>query len=117
MANKRPRKRRPPVSLNPLEPEEALAGLLQVKPETEGDSVTHKYEMNQRVRVKTTNGNHSGTPPDSAKGKSGTIAQRYRATETGGGVPVSTGTPPLYFVEIDGEATDIISEDWLELES
>lgn len=29
------RKRQPPVSLSPLEPEEALAGLMQVKPEKE----------------------------------------------------------------------------------
>ena len=31
MANKRQRKRQPPVSLSPLEPEDALAGLMQVK--------------------------------------------------------------------------------------
>ena len=31
MANKRQRKRQPPVSLSPLEPEDALAGLMQVQ--------------------------------------------------------------------------------------
>ena len=46
MARKKPRKRQPPVSLHPLEPEDALAGLMQVKPErkTEGMEVTEDDE-------------------------------------------------------------------------
>ena len=47
----RPKGRRndPPVSLSPLEPEEALAGLLQVKPEKEQPMPSFKHE--DRVRV------------------------------------------------------------------
>ena len=32
MGKGKPKKKRPPVSLHPLEPEEALLGLMQVKP-------------------------------------------------------------------------------------
>ena len=46
MARQKRRKNQPPVSLNPLEPEEALAGLLQVKPE-EKDTPTDEQEEPQ----------------------------------------------------------------------
>lgn len=44
MTNKRQRKRLPPVSLSPLEPEEALAGLLQVKPEAKDSEAEQEAE-------------------------------------------------------------------------
>ena len=54
MAQKK-RKRQPPVSLSPLEPEDALAGLMQVKPEGEdamikiGDQVEVLNHTNRDV--------------------------------------------------------------------
>lgn len=57
----------PPVSLNPLEPEEALAGLMQVKPE-KGETVP-KFKSNDKVRVKP----DAEDVPDEVKGKEGIV--------------------------------------------
>lgn len=105
----------PPVSLQPLKAEDALAGLMQVKPEPESAPMSDKYVQNQRVHIKRGGGNPISAPPDSAKGKFGTLAQRYRAGHPSPGVPERTGQ--LWYVEVDGAVTELIGEDWLEPES
>ena len=67
MASKRQRKRQPPVSLSPLEPEDALAGLMQVKPEKENQMP--KFKEGDRVRISV----DAKVAPAEAKGEEGDV--------------------------------------------
>jgi hypothetical protein len=49
---KKQRKRQPPVSLHPLEPEDALAGLLRVKPEKEEPPADEEREQESEEESK-----------------------------------------------------------------
>lgn len=114
MARNKKKRRQPPVSLSPLKPEDALAGLLQVKPE-KGEQMP-KFKHEDRVRIIA--GGHSG--------KTGTIfGHPTTLVETGlpetsvaDGQDVATYaiTPPVeYEVDLDGsDATVPVMESDLE---
>ena len=112
---KRRRSRAKPVSLNPLEPEEALAGLLQVRPEREEATMPeteHQFELRQRVLVKEEG---PGTGPKAEiQGKVGTIEGYGGMFAEGRALPLKY--IPQYFVVIDqdDEPAYLVTEDWLE---
>ena len=74
----------------------------------------YTYTVNQRVRIKTTNGGTHRPPSDAAKGGLGTIAPQMTSDWSGTRLALEPGTPPIYYVTIDGGATELIAEDWLE---
>ena len=73
----------------------------------------NSFTVNQRVRVKATNGGHR-PPPDTAKGATGTILPQIISEWAGTRLAVEPGVPQIYYVEIDEGAIEIIGEDWLE---
>ena len=74
----------------------------------------YKFTENQRVRVKTSNSGTHRVPSDKAKGALGTIAPQLMNDWSGTQLALEPGTPQTYYVTVDGGATEIIAEDWLE---
>ena len=72
-----------------------------------------KYSIDQRVRVKTNNGPHK-PPIESVKGTLGTIAQQSMSNWLEASQTIEVESPPSYYVEFGGGATELIGEDWLE---
>ena len=72
-----------------------------------------KYALNQRVRIKTNNGPHK-EPPQDAKGALGTIAVQSTSDWLESSEIMPAETPRSYYVELEGGATVLVGEDWLE---
>ena len=72
-----------------------------------------KYAINQRVRVKTNNGDHK-PPPNDIKGSLGTIAQQTTSNWLGSSQAAPAESPPSYYVEFEGGHTELVGEEWLE---
>ena len=72
------------------------------------------YSVNQRVRIKTSDGGKHRPPPDSAKGALGTIAPQLASDWAGTRLALEPGTLLTYYVTIDDGTTELICEDWLE---
>jgi hypothetical protein len=81
--------------------------------ETEHNNSERKYTLNQRVRVKTNNGPHK-EPPQEAKGASGTIADQSTSEGLESSQIAPAESPRSYYVELNGGATVLVGEDWLE---
>ena len=81
--------------------------------ETEHNNSERKYTLNQRVRVKTNNGPHK-EPPQEAKGASGTIADQSTSEGLESSQIAPAESPRSYYVELNGGATVLVREDWLE---
>ncbi len=71
------------------------------------------FSVNQRVRVKKSNGSHR-TPSETAKGAEGKIAEQLMDDWTGTRLALEDGENRLLYVELDGGTTEAISVDWLE---
>ena len=74
----------------------------------------YNYSVNQRVRIKASDGGGFRPPPDSAKGALGIIAPQLAADWTGTRLAQEPGDLYTYYVTIDGGDTELICEDWLE---
>ncbi len=72
-----------------------------------------KFSINQRVRVKTSNGSHK-TPPESARGAEGKIAEQLMSDWAGTLLALEPDETRILYVELDSGSTEAISEDWLE---
>ena len=72
-----------------------------------------KFSINQRVRVKTTNGSQQ-KPPESTRGTEGKIAEQLMGDWAGTRLALEPGETRLLYVEFEGGTTEAISEDWLE---
>ena len=72
-----------------------------------------KFSINQRVRVKTSNGPHT-SPPESARGAEGKIAEQLMTDWAGTLLALEPEETRLLYVELDSGTTEAISEDWLE---
>ena len=72
-----------------------------------------KFSINQRVRVKTSNGSHK-PPPESARGAEGKIAEQLMSDWAGTRLALEPEETRLLYVELDSGTTEAISEDWLE---
>ena len=81
--------------------------------DTEHNNSERKYTLNQRVRVKTNNGPHK-EPPQEAKGASGTIADQSTSEGLESSQIAPAESPRSYYVELNGGATVLVGEDWLE---
>ena len=79
----------------------------------EHKNAARKYALNQRVRIKTDNGPHKEPPPE-AKGASGTIAIQSTSDWLESSQIVTAESPRSYYVELEGGATVLVGEDWLE---
>ena len=71
------------------------------------------FSINQRVRVKTSNG-LGKSPPESARGQEGKIAEQILSDWAGTRLALEEGESRLLYVELDNGATEAISVDWLE---
>ena len=74
----------------------------------------YNYSVDQRVRIRTTEGGKYRPPPDSVKGALGTIAPQLAADWTGTRLAQEPGALYPYYVTIDEGTTELICEDWLE---
>ena len=81
--------------------------------EPEQKNADRKYTLNQRVRIKTNNGSHK-EPPQEAKGALGTIAIQSTSDWLEGSQIMPAESPRSYYVELEGGATVLVGEDWLE---
>ena len=81
--------------------------------EPEHKNAERKYTLNQKVRIKTNNGPHK-EPPAEAKGASGTIAVQSTSDWLESSEIAPAESPRSYYVELDGGATVLVGEDWLE---
>ena len=74
----------------------------------------HKYQVYERVQIKTTDGNHLGAPPDAVKGDFGIIVELCVAGVPRPGAPANkSGAPLMYLVEIVGGEIELTGEDWI----
>jgi hypothetical protein len=71
------------------------------------------FSINQRVRVKTSNGAHK-PPTEAAKGAEGKIAEQLMDDWTGTRLALEPGETRLLYVEFESGTTEAISEEWLE---
>ena len=114
MARNKKRTRQPPVSLSPLTPEDALAGLLQVKPE-KGEQMP-KFKNEQRVKIIA--GDHSGKTGTIFGHPTTLVEAGLPETSVADGQDVATyaiTTPVEYLVDLDGlDATVLVMESDLE---
>ena len=81
--------------------------------DTEPKNAARKYTLNQKVRIKTNNGPHK-EPPAEAKGASGTIAVQSTSDWLENSEIAPAELPRSYYVELEGGATVLVGEDWLE---
>ena len=72
-----------------------------------------KFSINQRVRVKTSNGPQT-SPPESTRGAEGKIAEQIMSDWAGTRLALEEGETHLLYVELDNGATEAISVDWIE---
>ena len=72
-----------------------------------------KFSINQRVRVKTSDGSGK-TPPESTRGAEGKIAEQLMSDWAGTLLALEDGETRLLYVELDNGTTEAISVDWLE---
>ncbi len=72
-----------------------------------------KYNITQKVRVKTNNGVHK-PPPNDVKGSVGTIAQQSTSNWLENCEAVPPESPPSYSVDFEGGNTELVGEEWLE---
>ena len=79
----------------------------------EQKNADRKYALNQRVRIKTNNGPHKQPPPE-AKGALGTIAVQSVSDWLESSEIMPAESPRSYYVELEGGATVLVGEDWLE---
>ena len=73
-----------------------------------------KYALSQRVRIKSNNGTHK-EPPQEAKGTLGTIAIQSISDWLESSEIMPPESPRSYYVELEGGATVLVGEDWLEV--
>ena len=81
--------------------------------ETEQKNAARKYTLDQRVHIKTRNGPHK-EPPQEAKGALGTIAVQSISDWLESSQIMPAESPRSYYVELEGGATVLVGEDWLE---
>jgi len=74
----------------------------------------YAFDIDQRVRINIADGGNFRAPSENAKGKLGTIVPQLAADWTGTLLEHEAGTPRTYYVIIDGGATELISEEWLQ---
>ena len=73
-----------------------------------------KFSVNQRVRVKTSDGSGK-TPPESARGAEGKIVEQLMGDWAGTLLALEEGEIRLLYVELDNGTTEAISVEWLEI--
>jgi len=72
-----------------------------------------KFSVNQRVRVKTSEGSGK-TPPESARGAEGKIAEQLMDDWAGTLLALEEGETRILYVEFDNGTVEAISVGWLE---
>ena len=77
-------------------------------------TLPYRFQVNQRVRIRTRSSGKHRPPSDSAKGTLGTIAPQMTDDWSGTWLELEAGTPNVYYVALDGGTIELIAEDWLE---
>ena len=85
----------------------------QTEQETVQKNGPRKYALSQRVRIKSENGPHKVPPPE-AKGALATIAIQSITDWLESSQIMPAEFPRSYYVELEGGATVLVGEDWLE---
>ena len=74
----------------------------------------YRFQVDQRVRIRTRGGGRHRQPPESIRGGLGVIAPQMTDDWTGTKLELEPGTPNVYYVVLDSGVTELIAEDWLE---
>lgn len=77
-------------------------------------TLPYRFAVDQRVRVRHRGGGKHRPPPESARGMLGAIAPQMTDDWAGTKLELAAGIPNVYYVALDGGATELIAEDWLE---
>lgn len=77
-------------------------------------TLPYRFAVDQRVRIRQQGGGKHRPPPESARGTLGTIAPQMTDNWAGTKLELAQGIPNVYYVALDGGATELIAEDWLE---
>ena len=77
-------------------------------------TLPYRFTVDERVRVRRAGGGRHRPPPESVRGMSGTIAPQMTDDWAGTKLELAPGVPNVYYVALDGGATELIAEDWLE---
>ena len=75
----------------------------------------YRFEVDQRVQVRSRGGGRHRQPTDSIRGMLGVIAPQMTDDWSDTKLALEPGIPNVYYVTLDGGATELIAEDWLEL--
>lgn len=74
----------------------------------------YRFDVEQRVRIRSRGGGKHRPPSESIRGALGTIAPQMTDDWSGTKLELEPGIPNVYYVTLDSGPTEIIAEDWLE---
>ena len=75
----------------------------------------YRFQVDQRVQVRSRDGGKHRQPSESARGALGVIAPQMTDDWTGTKLELESGIPNVYYVTLDNGSTELIAEDWLEV--
>ena len=77
-------------------------------------TLPYRFQVAQRVRIRSRGGGNHRQPSESARGTLGTIAPQMTDDWSGTKLELEANFPNVYYVALDGGITELIAEDWLE---
>ncbi len=75
----------------------------------------YRFQVDQRVVIRTRGGGNHRPPSESARGALGLIAPQMTDDWSNTTIALEPGIPNVYYVTLDSGSTELIAEDWLEL--
>ena len=74
----------------------------------------YRFQVAQRVRIRSRGGGRHRQPQESVRGTLGVIAPQMTDDWSDTTLALEPGIPNVYYVALDSGVTEIIAEDWLE---
>ena len=74
----------------------------------------YRFNVDQRVTIRTRGGGNHRQPSESARGTLGNISPQMTDDWSGTKLELESGIPNVYYVTLDGGTIELIAEDWLE---
>ncbi len=74
----------------------------------------YRFQVDQRVRIRSRGGGKHRQPAESSRGTLGTIAPQMTDDWTGTWLELEAGLPNVYYVNLDSGTIELVAEDWLE---
>ena len=74
----------------------------------------YRFDVHQRIRIRSRDGGNHRQPSESSRGTLGIIAPQMTDDWTGTKLELEQGIPNVYYVILDSGTIELIAEDWLE---